>query len=128
MKKQMMTVLAVSAMMTLAMPFASFAAARSCQTGFRPGNNCGYTGATAVSMIRMQSGCMISNGNAIDLCTLSGKGYPDGAGGNSCGADCANGSVGIRCSYGTGCGFDFCAAGNCSTNIILLTIMPRLGT
>ena len=37
MKKQMMTALAVSAMMTLAMPFASFAASRSCQTGFRPG-------------------------------------------------------------------------------------------
>ncbi len=36
MKKQMMTALAVSAMMTLAMPFASFAASRSCQTGFRP--------------------------------------------------------------------------------------------
>ena len=35
MKKQMMTALAVSAMMTLAMPFASFAASRSCQTGFR---------------------------------------------------------------------------------------------
>lgn len=39
MKKQIMTAFAVSTMMTLAMPFASFAAARSCQTGFRPENN-----------------------------------------------------------------------------------------
>ena len=35
MKKQIMTAFAVSTMMTLAMPFASFAAARSCQTSFR---------------------------------------------------------------------------------------------
>ena len=77
MKKQMMTALAVSAMMTLAMPFASFAASRSCQTGFRPGNNCGYTTDTnAISMVRTQGGCVISNGNAIGLYTLSGKGYP----------------------------------------------------
>ena len=34
MKKQMMAVLAFSAMMTLTMPFASFAAGRSCQTAF----------------------------------------------------------------------------------------------
>lgn len=38
MKKQIMTAFAVSTMMTLAMPFASFAAARSCQTSFRPVN------------------------------------------------------------------------------------------
>ena len=77
MKKQMMTALAVSAMMTLAMPFASFAASRSCQTGFRPGNNCGYTTDTnAISMVRTQGGCVISNGNAIGLYTVSGKGYP----------------------------------------------------
>ena len=72
-----MTALAVSAMMTLAMPFASFAASRSCQTGFRPGNNCGYTTDTnAISMVRTQGGCVISNGNAIGLYTVSGKGYP----------------------------------------------------
>ena len=68
MKKQIMTALAVSAMMTLAMPFASFAASRSCQTGFRLGNNCGYTtGTNAISMVRTQGGCVISNGNAIGL-------------------------------------------------------------
>ena len=83
MKKQMMTALAVSAMMTLAMPFASFAAARSCQTGFRPENNCGYTGTNAVSVIQMQGGCVISNRNAIDLYTLLGKGYPNRAAGNN---------------------------------------------
>ena len=44
MKKQIMTAFAVSAMMSLTMPFASFAAARSCQTDFRPEHNCGYTG------------------------------------------------------------------------------------
>ena len=76
MKKQIMTALAVSAMMTLAMPFASFAASRSCQTGFRLGNNCGYTtGTNAISMVRTQGGCVISNVNAIGLYTLSGKGY-----------------------------------------------------
>ena len=42
MKKQIMTAFAVSTMMTLAMPFASFAVARSCQTGFRPENNAFY--------------------------------------------------------------------------------------
>ena len=68
MKKQIMTALAVSAMMTLAMPFASFAASRSCQTGFRLGNNCGYTtGTNAISMVRTQGGCVISNVNAIGL-------------------------------------------------------------
>ena len=61
MKKQIMTAFAVSTMMTLAMPFASFAAARSCQTGFRPENNCGYTGTSAVSAIQMQGGCVISS-------------------------------------------------------------------
>ena len=86
MKKQMMTALAVSAMMTLAMPFASFAASRSCQTGFRPGNNCGYTTDTnAISMVRTQGGCVISNGNAIGLYTVSGKGYPSWGTGNNCG-------------------------------------------
>ena len=79
-----MTAFAVSTMMTLAMPFASFAAARSCQTGFRPENNCGYTGTNAVSVIQMQDGCVISNRNAIDLYTLLGKGYPNGAVGNNC--------------------------------------------
>ena len=74
MKKQIMTAFAVSTMMTLAMPFASFAAARSCQTSFRPENNCGYTGTNAVSVIQMQGGCVISNRNAIDLYTLLGKG------------------------------------------------------
>ena len=38
MKKQIMTAFAFSTMMTLAMSFASFAAARSCQTDFRPEN------------------------------------------------------------------------------------------
>lgn len=84
MKKQIMTAFAVSTMMTLAMPFASFAAARSCQTSFRPENNCGYTGTNAVSVIQMQGGCVISNRNAIDLYTLLGKGYPNGAAGNNC--------------------------------------------
>ena len=51
-----MTALAVSAMMTLAMPFASFAASRSCQTGFRLGNNCGYT--TGKMCIRDRSRCV----------------------------------------------------------------------
>ena len=77
MKKQIMTAFAVSTMMTLAMPFASFAAARSCQTGFCPGNNCGYTGTNAVSVIQLLDGCVISNRNAIDLYTLLGKGYPN---------------------------------------------------
>ena len=99
MKKQMMTALAVSAMMTLAMPFASFAASRSCQTGFRPGNNCGYTTDTnAISMVRTQGGCVISNGNAIGLYTLSGKGYPSWGTGNNCGTSCANGFNGGSCS------------------------------
>ena len=70
MKKQIMTAFAFSTMMTLAMSFASFAAARSCQTDFRPENNCGYTGTNAVSVIQMQDGCVISNRNAIDLYTL----------------------------------------------------------
>lgn len=74
MKKQIMTAFAFSTMMTLAMSFASFAAARSCQTDFRPENNCGYTGTNAVSVIQMQDGCVISNRNAIDLYTLLGKG------------------------------------------------------
>ena len=73
MKKQIMTAFAFSTMMTLAMSFASFAAARSCQTDFRPENNCGYTGTNAVSVIQMQDGCVISNRNAIDLYTLLGK-------------------------------------------------------
>ena len=101
MKKQMMTALAVSAMMTLAMPFASFAASRSCQTGFRPGNNCGYTTDTnAISMVRTQGGCVISNGNAIGLYTVSGKGYPSWGTGNNC---------------GTSCGLNSCTGGNCLT-------------
>lgn len=116
MKKQIMTALAVSAMMTLAMPFASFAASSSCQTNFRLGNNCGYTGTGAVSVIQMQGGCVISNGNAIDLYTLSGKGCPNGAVGNSCGTGCANGSNGISCSSETNCGLNSCNGGNCSTN------------
>ena len=116
MKKQIMTALAVSAMMTLAMPFASFAAARSCQTGFRPGSNCGYTGTNAVSVIQMQGGCVLSNGNAIDLYTLLGKGCPNGASGNNCGTSCAVGSKGGSCSSGTNCGSNSCTGGNCSTN------------
>ena len=116
MKKQIMTALAVSAMMTLAMPFASFAASRSCQAGFRPGNTCGYTGTNAVSVIKMQGGCVISNGNAIDLYTLLGKGCTNGAVGNSCDTGCANGSNGISCSSGTNCGLNSCNDGNCSTN------------
>lgn len=116
MKKQMMTALAVSAMMTLAMPFASFAASRSCQTGFRPGNSCGYTGTSAVSVIQLQDGCVISNGNAIDLYTFLGKGCTNGAGGNSCDTGCANGSNGISCSSGTNCGLNSCNGGNCITN------------
>ena len=116
MKKQMMTALAVSAMMTLAMPFASFAASRSCQTGFRPGNNCGYTGTNTVSVIQMQGGCVISNGNAIDLYTLLGKGCPNGAAGNNCGTGCTAGSGGGNCSSRTNCGTNSCTGGNCSTN------------
>ena len=116
MKKQIMTALAVSAMMTLAMPFASFAASRSCQTGFRPGNTCGSTGTNAVSVIQMQGGCMLSSGNAIDLYTLLGKGCPNGASGNNCGTSCAVGSKGGSCSSGTNCGSNSCTGGNCSTN------------
>lgn len=117
MKKQIMTALAVSAMMTLAMPFASFAASRSCQTGFRPGNNCGYTiGTNAISVVRTQGGCVISNGNAVGLYTLSGKGYPSGGAGNNCGSGCTNGSNRGNCSSGTSCGASSCTGGNCSTN------------
>ena len=57
MKKQMMAVLAFSAMMTLTMPFASFAAGRSCQTAFPSGSTCASNGNYAVSVIRMQNGC-----------------------------------------------------------------------
>ena len=117
MKKQMMTALAVSAMMTLAMPIASFAASRSCQTGFRPGNSCGYTTDTnAISMVRTQGGCVISNGNAIGLYTLSAKGYPSWGTGNNCGTSCANGFNGGSCSSGTNCGLNFCTGGNCLTS------------
>ena len=116
MKKQMMTALAVSAMMTLAMPFASFAASRSCHTGFRPGNNCGYTTDTnAISMVRTQGGCVISNGNAIGLYTVSGKGYPSWGTGNNCGTSCANGFNGGSCSSGINCGLNSCTGGNCLT-------------
>ena len=116
MKKQMMTALAVSAMMTLAMPFASFAASRSRQTGFRPGNNCGYTTDTnAISMVRTQGGCVISNGNAIGLYTVSGKGYPSWGTGNNCGTSCANGFNGGSCSSGINCGLNSCTGGNCLT-------------
>ena len=107
-----MTALAVSAMMTLAMPFASFAASRSCQTGFRPGNNCGYTTDTnAISMVRTQGGCVISNGNAIGLYTVSGKGYPSWGTGNNCGTSCANGFNGGSCSSGINCGLNSCTGG-----------------
>ena len=116
MKKQIMTAFAVSTMMTLAMPFASFAVARSCQTGFRPENNCGYTGTSAVSAIQMQGGCVISSRNAIDLYTLLGKGYPNGAAGNNCSSGCTAESKGSSCSFGTNCGTNSCAGGNCSTN------------
>ncbi len=98
MKKQIMTALAVSAMMTLAMPFASFAASRSCQTGFRPGNTCGSTG------------------NVIDLYTLLGKGCANGVSGNNCGTGCAIGSRGDSCSSGANCGSNSCTGGSCSTN------------
>ena len=104
MKKQIMTAFAFSTMMTLAMSFASFAAARSCQTDFRPENNCGYTGTNAVSVIQMQDGCVISNRNAIDLYTLLGKGYPNGAVGNNCSSGCTAESKGCNCSFGTNCG------------------------
>ena len=114
MKKQIMTAFAVSTMMTLAMPFASFAAARSCQTGFCPGNNCGYTGTNAVSVIQMQDGCVISNRNAIDLYTLLGKGYPNGAVGNNCSSGCTAESKGCNCSFGTNCGTNSCAGGKYS--------------
>ena len=50
MKKQMMAVLAFSAMMTLTMPFASFAAGRSCQTAFPSGSTCASNGNYAVSV------------------------------------------------------------------------------
>ena len=112
MKKQIMTAFAVSTMMTLAMPFASFAAARSCQTGFRPEN----TGTNAVSVIQMQGGCMISNRNAIDLYTLLGKGYPNGAVGNNCSSGCTAESKGYNCSFGTNCGTNSCTGGNCLTS------------
>ena len=112
MKKQIMTAFAVSTMMTLAMPFASFAAARSCQTGFRPEN----TGTNAVSVIQMQGGCMISNRNAIDLYTLLGKGYPNGAVGNNCSSGCTAESKGCNCSFGTNCGTNSCTGGNCLTS------------
>ena len=116
MKKQIMTAFAVSTMMTLAMPFASFAVARSCQTGFRPGNNCGYTTDTnAISMVRTQGGCVISNGNAIGLYTVSGKGYPSWGTGNNCGTSCANGFNGGSCSSGINCGLNSCTGGNCLT-------------
>ena len=108
MKKQMMTALAVSAMMTLAMPFASFAASRSCQTGFTTGTN-------AISMVRTQGGCVISNGNAIGLYTVSGKGYPSWGTGNNCGTSCANGFNGGSCSSGINCGLNSCTGGNCLT-------------
>ena len=114
MKKQIMTAFAFSTMMTLAMPFASFAAARSCQTGFRPENNCGYTGTNAVSVIQMQDGCVISNRNAIDLYTLLGKGYPNGAVGNNCSSGCTAESKGSNCSFGTNCGTNSCAGGKYS--------------
>ena len=114
MKKQIMTAFAVSTMMTLAMPFASFAVARSCQTGFRPENNCGYTGTSAVSAIQMQGGCVISSRNAIDLYTLLGKGYPNGAAGNICSSGCTAESKGSNCSFGTNCGTNSCAGGKYS--------------
>ena len=117
MKKQIMTAFAFSTMMTLAMSFASFAAARSCQTDFRPGNNCGYTTDTnAISMVRTQGGCVISNVNAIGLYTLSGKGYPSWGTGNNCGTSCANGFNGGSCSSGTNCGLNSCTGGNCLTS------------
>ena len=112
MKKQIMTAFAVSTMMTLAMSFASFAAARSCQTGFRPEN----TGTNAVSVIQMQDGCVISNRNAIDLYTLLGKGYPNGAVGNNCSSGCTAESKGSSCSFGTNCGTNSCTGGNCLTS------------
>ena len=117
MKKQMITALAVSAMMTLAMPFASFAAGRSCTGTFRPGNNCGgYAGANAASVIQMNGGCVLSNGNAIDLYTLLERGCTNGAAGNSCGTGCTNGSRGGSCSSGANCGMNSCTGGNSSTN------------
>ncbi len=116
MKKQIMTAFAFSTMMTLAMSFASFAAARSCQTDFRPENNCGYTGTNAVSVIQMQDGCVISNRNAIDLYTLLGKGYPNGAVGNNCSSGCTAESKGYNCSFGTNCGYKFLHWRNCLTS------------
>ena len=56
MKKQMMAVLAFSAMMTLTMPFASFAAGRSCQTAFPSGSTCASNGNYAVSVLPMCTG------------------------------------------------------------------------
>ena len=113
-----MTALAVSAMMTLAMPFASFAASRSCQTGFRLGNNCGYTtGTNAISMVRTQGGCVISNVNAIGLYTLSGKGYPSWGTGNNCGTSCANGFNWRQLLFPEqNCGLNSCTGGNCLTS------------
>ena len=114
MKKQTMTALAVSAMMTLAMPFASFAASRSCQTGFRPGNTCGYAGTNAISVVQMQGGCVLSTGNAIDLYTRLGKGCVNGTAGNNCGT--GYGSNRGSCASGTNCGPNSCTGGSCSTN------------
>ena len=62
MKKQMMTALAVSAMMTLRNAFRvpSLRPALARPASVR-GNNCGYTTDTnAISMVRTQGGCVIS--------------------------------------------------------------------
>ena len=87
MKKQMMAVLAFSAMMTLTMPFASFAAGRSCQTAFPSGSTCASNGNYAVSVIRMQNGCAISNLRAADVYRILGASCTD----QTCGSTCSSG-------------------------------------
>ena len=125
MKKQMMTALAVSAMMTLAMPFASFAAGRSCQPAYRPGNNCsGYAGTNIASVIQMQGGCVNGAGNVMDVYALLGTSCRNWTNGNGCGNNCGNNCDSVSggsCLSGTTCGStncdtSTCGSGNCSVD------------
>ena len=103
MKKQMMAVLAFSAMMTLTMPFASFAAGRSCQTAFPSGSTCASNGNYAVSVIRMQNSCAISNLRAADVYRILGASCTD----QTCGITCSSG-IGCDTGCNTGCRTNFC--------------------
>ena len=104
MKKQMMAAFAFSAMMTLSMPFASFAAGRSCPTAFRPGNSCSYRGNSTVSVIRIPSGCTISNLNVSDVYRMTGTG-------------CAGGTCKSTCNSGTNCNTS-CGTNSCGNLIV----------